>query len=276
MPINLSRISFNTITMGGDLEHKLEVIRAAGFDSVELWAKDMLSHPGGAKAAAQAVRNSGLRVTGFQMLSDFDSAPKDVREQKIEFAKFLMQLMQLVDARLLRVCATTSPLSVDDRELAAENLSILATLAIPMGMKIGFEALPWSAWIKDYKDAWDVVRRANCPNLGMVVNACHMFARKSSLDMLRLIPIEKVFLVPLADIAINHGHSAELAQHHYLFPGEGAQQFDELLQLLEEKGYAGDFSFDVLNDDYVSAKPSDVAERAMKSAVWLSGGCANA
>ena len=36
MPIDLNRFGFNTVTMGGTLEHKLDCMRAAGFSGVEL------------------------------------------------------------------------------------------------------------------------------------------------------------------------------------------------------------------------------------------------
>ncbi|OWW21627.1 hypothetical protein AYR66_21185 [Noviherbaspirillum denitrificans] len=255
--------------MGGDLEHKLEAIRGAGFGSVELWASDLLKHPGGAHAAAQAVKDSGLKVGSFQMLRDFDSGPREARAQKIEVAKNLMQIMQSVDARLLRVSATTSPFSTDNIDQAAEDLATLATLAIPLGMKIGFEALPNAMWIRDYAQAWEVVQRANCPNLGVVVNAFHVFVRKSPLDALRQIPVEKIALVPLADFVMDFEHPAEVLQHQRVFPGEGSQRFGELLKLLEGQGYRGDYAFEVLNDGYGNAKPSFVAERGRTSVDWL-------
>lgn len=269
MPISLDRFSFSTAAMGGDLERKLEAIRAAGFGSVELWASDLIKYPGGAHTAAQAVKNSGLQVRSFQMLRDFDSGPKEARAQKIEVAKHLMQLMRSVDARLLRVSATTSPFSTDNPDQAAEDLATLATLAIPLGIKIGFEALPNAMWIRDYAQAWNVVRRANCPNLGVVINACHLFVSKSSLDALRQIPLEKIALVSLADFVMDFEHPAEVLQHQRVFPGEGSQQFTELLKLLEEKGYRGGYVLEVLNDGYGNVKPSFVAERARASVDWL-------
>lgn len=271
MPISLDRFSFSTVAMGGDLERKLEAIRAAGFGSVELWAGDLIKHPGGVHAAAQAVKNSGLRVGSFQMLRDFDSGPKEARAQKIEVAKNLMQLMQSVDARLLRVSATTSPFSTDNPDQAAEDLATLATLAIPLGIRIGFESLPNAMWIRDYAQAWDAVRRANCPNLGVVINAFHLFVSKSPLDALQHIPVEKIALVPLADFVMDFEHPAEVLQHQRVFPGEGAQQFGALLKLLDEKGYQGSFTLEVLNDAYGNAKPSFVAERARTSVDWLNG-----
>ena len=35
-------------------------------------------------------------------------------------------------------------------------------------------------------------------------------------------------------------------------------------------GYEGDYSFEVFNDDYQQMPPATVAERAYRSALWLS------
>ena len=75
MAISLDRFGFNTVTMGGDLGHKLECMKAAGFAGVELWARDLIAHPAGVEQAAQLVKASRLKVTDFQPLRDFECAP---------------------------------------------------------------------------------------------------------------------------------------------------------------------------------------------------------
>ena len=66
MPIDLSRFGFNTVTMGGTLEHKLDCMKAAGFHGVELWARDLIAHPQGVDAAAQANNTISVPVTGLR------------------------------------------------------------------------------------------------------------------------------------------------------------------------------------------------------------------
>ena len=62
----------DTITLAGPLEAKLKAVRDAGFTQIMLNATDIVGHPGGEAAAVAAVRDSGLRVTGFQVLRDFE------------------------------------------------------------------------------------------------------------------------------------------------------------------------------------------------------------
>jgi sugar phosphate isomerase/epimerase len=42
-----------------------------------------------------------------------------------------------------------------------------------------------------------------------------------------------------------------------------------MVQTLDRMGYAGDYSFEVFNDDYQQMPLPMVAERARRSALWL-------
>ena len=51
----LDGYGMDTITLAGSLEAKLAAMKAAGFSQVMLMARDLVGHPGGVEAAAQAV-----------------------------------------------------------------------------------------------------------------------------------------------------------------------------------------------------------------------------
>jgi sugar phosphate isomerase/epimerase len=56
-----------------------------------------------------------------------------------------------------------------------------------------------------------------------------------------------------------------------VFPGEGVhtEQLVQMVLKLDALGYAGDYSFEVFNDDYVQMPLPMVSERARRSALWL-------
>ena len=95
-----------------------------------------------------------------------------------------------------------------------------------------------------------------------------------TLARLAELPVEKIFLVQLADYFFEYSDRQadiiELARHQRLFPGEGLHDVRPLVQLLESRGYRGDYTFEVFNDDYVHSDPMVVAERGMQAARWLS------
>lgn len=277
MPIDLSRFGFNTVTMGGTLEHKLDCMKAAGFHGVELWARDLIAHPQGVDAAAQAVKASGLRVTDFQPLRDFECAPDAMRAHRLDMAREQLRQMTLVGADLLLVCSTTSPLAINDPDRAAGDLRALATLAAPLGIRICYEALSWGRHVNRWHQAWDIVRRCDHAGVGLNLDSFHMAVHgddsPETLARLAEVPAEKIFLVQLADYFFEYSDRQadiiELARHQRLFPGEGLHDVRPLVQLLESRGYRGDYTFEVFNDDYVNSDPMVVAQRGMQAARWL-------
>jgi len=268
----------DTISLAGPLPAKLRAIRAAGFSQVMLSARDLVGHAEGVEAAIAAVRESGLRVTGFQVLRDFEGLSGQLHEYKVDIAKSMLELAAAVGAKVLLVCSSTSAHASDDRDLIARDLRKLAMLAIPHGIRVAYEALSWGRSIEEFPAAWDVVMRADMPNLGLGLDSFHMFATKTSLDELQWLDPERIFLVQLADFMWQEIRSVEeriaTARHFRVFPGEGAHsdQVAALVSRLHAQGYRGDYSFEVFNDDYQQIPLPDVARRARKAADWLGEG----
>jgi len=268
----------DTISLAGPLPAKLRAIRAAGFSQVMLSARDLVGHADGVEAAIAAVRESGLRVTGFQVLRDFEGLSGRLHEYKVDIAKSMLELCAAVGAKVLLVCSSTSAHASDDRDLIARDLRKLAMLAIPRGIRVAYEALSWGRSIEEFPAAWDVVMRADMPNLGLGLDSFHVFATKTSLDELQWLDPERIFLVQLADFMWQEIRSVEeriaTARHFRVFPGEGAHsdQVAELVSRLHAQGYRGDYSFEVFNDDYQQIPLPDVARRARKAADWLGEG----
>ena len=268
----------DTISLAGPLPAKLRAIREAGFSQVMLSARDLVGHAEGVEAAIAAVRESGLRVTGFQVLRDFEGLSGRLHEYKVDIAKSMLELAAAVGAKVLLVCSSTSAHASDDRDLIARDLRKLAMLAIPNGIRVAYEALSWGRSIEEFPAAWDVVMRADMPNLGLGLDSFHMFATKTSLDELQWLDPERIFLVQLADFMWQEIRSVEeriaTARHFRVFPGEGAHsdQVAALVSRLHAQGYRGDYSFEVFNDDYQQIPLPDVARRARKAADWLGEG----
>jgi sugar phosphate isomerase/epimerase len=146
---------------------------------------------------------------------------------------------------------------------------------VPLSIKVAFEALSWGRSINEFPQAWDVVCRADAPNLGLGIDSFHVFATKTPLEDLEMLDPEKIFLVQLADFMWTEIRSVEeriaTARHFRVFPGEGvhSEELAELVIRLDRLGYRGDYSFEVFNDDYQQMPLPTVAQRAYRSALWL-------
>jgi sugar phosphate isomerase/epimerase len=271
----ISGFGMDTITLAGPLEAKLAAMKAAGFSQVMLKANDINGHPGGLQAAVQAVKDSGLRGTGFQVLRDFEGLSGHLHHYKVDIAKAMLEMCAALDCKVLLACSSTSTHASQDLDHIARDLRKLAMLAIPFGIRIAYEGLSWGRTVNEFTTAWDIVCRADCPNLGLGIDSFHIFAAKTSLEEIDYLDPSKIFLVQLADFMWQETRTFEermaTARTFRVFPGEGvhSEQLVELVQKLDRLGYAGDYSFEVFNDDYQQMPLPMVAERGRRSALWL-------
>ncbi|MBK9607695.1 MAG: sugar phosphate isomerase/epimerase [Betaproteobacteria bacterium] len=272
---NIADIGMDTISLSGTLPVKLRAVKDAGFSQIMLTASDLAAHAGGVDAAAAAVRASGLRVTGLQQLQDYEGLTGNLHDYKVGVAKSMLEMCAALGSTLLVVSSSTSSHATADRDVLAKDLRKLAMLAVPLGIRIAYEALSWGRHINEFTQAWDVVCRADAPNLGLAFDTFHVFASKSSLEDIDELDPDKIFLVQLSDFMWQETRTVEerisTARTFRVFPGEGVHsaQLADVVTRLDEFGYCGDYSFDVFNDDYQQMPPATVAERAYRAALWL-------
>ena len=272
---NIADIGMDTISLSGTLPAKLRAVKDAGFSQIMLMARDLTEHAEGVDAAIAAVRDSGLRVTGFQVLRDFEGLSGNLHDYKIDIAKSMLEMCAALGSKVLLVCSSTSTHATPDRDILAKDLKKLAMLAVPLGIRIAYEGLSWGRHVNEFTDAWDIVCRADVPNLGLGFGSFHAFASKTSLEEIDALDPEKIFLVQLADFMWQEIRSVEesitTARTFRVFPGEGVHsaQLADLVTRLDQLGYEGDYSFEVFNDDYQQMPPATVAERAYRAALWL-------
>lgn len=273
---NIADFGMDTISLAGALPAKLAAVREAGFAQIMLSARDVVGHAGGLDDAVQAVRASGLRVTGFQVLRDFEGLSGHLHDYKVDVAKSMLEMCHALGSTVLLVCSSTSTHASEDRDVLARDLRKLAMLALPLRIRIAYEGLSWGRTVNEFTTAWDIVRRADAPNLGIGIDSYHVLATQTMLEDLDLIDPARIFLVQLADFMWQEVRTVEervaTARHFRVFPGEGvhSEALADLVLRLDRLGYGGDYSFEVFNDDYLQMPLPAVAERARRAALWLS------
>ncbi len=275
---NIADFGMDTISLAGTLPAKLQAVRDAGFAQIMLSARDITGHGPGVDDAIRAVRSSGVRVTGFQVLRDFEGLDGHLHDYKVDVARSMLEMAAALGARVLLACSSTSTHATGDLDAIARDLRKLAMLALPLGIKVAYEGLSWGRHINEYTTAWEAVRRADMPNLGVGIDSYHIFATKTPLDPLDAVDPHKIFLVQLSDFMWNEVPTVEdritTARTFRVFPGEGVHSalLADLVRRLDALGYRGDYSFEVFNDDYQQMPQATVAARARRSALWLAEG----
>lgn len=273
--MNLNNFSIDTAALPGDLSSKLAAVSAAGFSQVMLRADELANHPGGFHAAVKIVYDSGLYVTGLQVLHDFEGLPDFQHEHKVELAKAMLEMCHALEAPLLIVCATTVRQDPDCQEKIVADLRKLANLGVPLGVRIGFKALPWASQTRSTEGAWEVVSAVDHANFKLVIETCDLIQNQVDPDALEEIDPQKIALLELADFCAietrTRRDKRDTSVFMRVFPGEGmhSSPLAAFLRRLDKNGYRGAMSFPVFNDDYKQLPQEVVTAHARRSAKWV-------
>ena len=162
-------------------------------------------------------------------------------EQKFE-------LMQEIGTDLLMICNNISPKAIGGIQRAAEDLFELTELAAKQGLRVAYEALSWGRYVNDYRDSWEIVRRANHPSLELTLDTFHIFSRQTELDSIINIPGDRIFLVQVADASQLTMDPLSWSRHHRCFPGQGELELQAFMERLRATGFDGPFSLEIFND----------------------------
>ena len=128
-------------------------------------------------------RTSGSRSSPSSRSAISRACPADKRERALRARR--AQVRPDAGARLRSpagLLATSRRTCLGGIDRAAADLHELGERAAKRGLRVGFEALAWGRHINDYRDAWEVVRRADHPAVGLVLDSFHILARKTDLE----------------------------------------------------------------------------------------------
>ncbi len=263
------RTSIATVSLSGALNEKLEAIAAARFQGVEIFENDLLSFGGTARDVRRMVADLGLETITFQPFRDFEGMPPAQRERVFARAERKFDLMQELGCDRLLVCSNISPDSLGGIDRAAADLRELGERAARRGLRVGFEALAWGLHINDYRDAWEAVRRADHPAVGLVLDSFHVLARKTDLKPLRGIPADRITLVQIADAPLLEMDYLSWSRHFRSFPGQGELPVLAFMEALWSTGFDDWLSLEIFNDQFRAGSARRVAVDGQRSLRFL-------
>lgn len=263
------KTSIATVSISGNLREKLLAIAKAGFDGIEIFEQDFIADEGSPKEIGQLVRDHGLEITLFQPFRDFEGLTGEARSRAFDRARYKFDTMGELGVDLILVCSSVHPDALGGVDRAADDFAELGALAAERGLRIGYEALAWGRHVNDHRDAWEIVRRADHPNVGLIVDSFHTLARKIDPDTIRRIPGDKIFFVQLADAPLIDMDLLYWSRHFRNMPGEGDLPVQEFVQAVAATGYDGPISLEIFNDQFRGGNPGTIAKDGFRSLVSM-------
>lgn len=263
------KTSIATVSISGEFPEKLAAIAAAGFDGVEIFENDFLAFDGSPADVGRMVRDHGLEITLFQPFRDFEGMPEPLRSRTFDRAERKFDIMQQLGTDLVLVCSNVSPAALGGIDRAAADFHELGERAAKRGLRVGYEALAWGRHINDHRDAWEIVRRADHPNIGLILDSFHTLSRKIDVGSIRSIPKDKIFIVQMADAPLIEMDLLYWSRHFRNMPGEGDLPVREFTEAIAATGYDSYLSLEIFNDQFRGGSPKTIAADGHRSLVYL-------
>lgn len=264
--------SVATVSLSGTLPEKLDAAATIGFDAVEIFENDLLTYDGSPADVRRIAADLGIAIVLYQPFRDFEAMPEPQRARNLDRAERKFDVMQALGTDLVLVCGNTLPVAIDDDARAAADLAEMAARAATRGLRVGYEALAWGRHVNRWRHAWKIVREADHPALGLIVDSFHTLAVNDDPSGIAELPPEKLFFVQLADAPRLSMDALSWSRHFRSFPGQGQLPVDDFLRAVLACGYRGPISLEVFNDEFRAAPARLTARDGLRSLILTESG----
>lgn len=264
--------SIATVSLSGGLQDKLYAIAAAKFDLVEIFENELAFFDGEPRDVRELIGQLGLGVSLFQPFFDFEAVPDAVFAKNLDRAERKFDLMLELGAPMMLVSSNASAHAIPDDARAAAQLAAMADRAAQRGLRLAYEAVAWGAHVKSYHDAWRIVKMADHPALGLILDSFHTLAVGDDPDGFSDIPAEKLFHLQLSDAPRLDMDVRSIGRHFRCLPGQGALDVAGFAAAAVNAGYRGPLSLEVFNDELRAAPNRQSAVEAKRSLLFVEEG----
>jgi sugar phosphate isomerase/epimerase len=247
----------------------VEAAASAGFDGVTVVGS--VYHRGRTRDGLSDADMRALLVDHDMVVTDVESAgswlssPEEITERWRPRASDdeMIRIGQALGARTLVATHFGAPVTADQ---AAAPFAKLCDTAADAGLQVSLE-FPAVATIKDVATAWEIVRLADRPNGGILVDVWHHRRSTSDDEALAAVPAERITSIQLADGASEPVGSLEDDILVRRLPGEGDFGVAELLHQLARAGVTAPVGIETWDEQLLKKGPvvaADVLARSVR------------
>ena len=167
------------------------------------------------------------------------------------------EMADRLDCPYIVVVPSPRPVDATDNVVYDESISVLTEISDRFKdckVKFAFEFLGfrWCS-VSTLEEDFDIVKAVNRKNIGMVLDTFHFYAGGSSINAIRNINKEKIFIFHINDA--EKLPKSELQDAHRLYPGEGVIPLKEIISRLKDIQYDGPVSLEMFRPGVLDSIP---------------------
>lgn len=260
-------------TMRADLETDIAVAAKAGYALIEIWGakleRYLQTHTPADLAAL--LKKAGISPYSINSIEQINLRSADDYENIQAACRRYAQIAQAIACP--NIVVVPSPLrgavtQAEIRDNAVEVLRDLSAIAAPYGVQLAFEMLGQAQCsVSTFSAAWEIVRRADRANVGLVLDTFHFYAGGSRLGSIMDMDARKLFIFHINDA--EPGDPAGLTDAQRLLPGLGVIPLNDICRGLRNAGYKHMASIEIFRPEYWDWDPLRLATEAHERTVAI-------
>jgi sugar phosphate isomerase/epimerase len=247
-----------------DFLDRVKEASRAGFTGIGIWHSDLENIL--SRLSLHEVRtilaDHGMRYLELEFLTDW-FVEGERRRASDRRRQLLLEASQALGAKHIKIGDfddTQRPLSQ-----IADAFAGLCAEARAYGATIGFEIMP-SSMLKGLSESLAMVRRADAPNGGLILDLCHMTSLGIGLDEVCGVPLVHLINVELDDATLpgSPRHNPERARRYC---GEGELDIHGFISAVRDTGYTGPWAVEVFSKELTALPLDELSTRAYETTI---------
>jgi sugar phosphate isomerase/epimerase len=224
------------------LVERIPAAAGAGFTEIGVDYRQLRASGHPAAAISSLAARHGVRIVEVELLG---SALEPDGDAAVRFAPRLFAMATALGARRVISATWRRPAP----ELAGRRFAELCDMAADHGLTLGLEFAPWTE-VPDLPTAWDIVRRADRVNAGIVLDTWHFFRAGTALSAVDELQPGAIACIQVSDgpPPVAHLDPYEETRRCRLAPGAGTFDLVGLFRRLAARGVSAPWSVEVLTE----------------------------
>lgn len=264
------RYCLNTSTINGSqvpLSEQLKIAAEAGYDSVELWLRDIEKYLAtGASLADLKAEISDLGMGVDSAIAFGAWIVDDPAERKAGLEQCRKDMETIAAIGGTRIAAPPVGATREgglDLRAAAERYHALLEVGKQTGVTPQVELWGFSKNLSTLEEVLFVAAAAQHPDACVLLDVYHMYKGGSDFENIGLVPGAKMFCLHMNDYPDTPPRET-IGDADRVYPGDGVAPMDKILSTLVQGGFSGTLSLELFNREYWKQPPAEVAQTGLE------------
>jgi sugar phosphate isomerase/epimerase len=249
------------------LRDRVEAAGVAGYEGIGLLHIDLMTavRRHGLSEIKSMLKQNGLVHVELEFLVDW-FADGARRQASDVVRRDLFEAAAILGARHIKVAPEIGE-AVYPLSRVADQFALLCGEAAEYGTAVALEMMPFSQ-INNFDRALSLVESAGASNGGLLLDLWHVARGGMAYPEVATVPTERIISVELDDAdAQPHGSLWEDTLHYRRLCGEGALRPREFIAALQDVGYRGIYSAEIISREHRKQGLKEAALRAFETTV---------